>query len=204
VQELVLKAAHRLFAEQGYHGTTTRQIAEEAGVGEPVLFRNFGSKAGLFEEAILKPFTQFLTDWVTVWDREPPATTDAEKIVRSFASGFYDVVEEHRELMRTLIAARVQGADEELDRISAAVSDKLADGLRVMRRALLDQGEPRNYTQLDPPLTVAVTAGAVMSMVLLDDWLFPSHERRPSKKRQIEELTQLFLHGIAHRGPSKA
>ncbi len=78
VQDLVLKAAHRLFASQGYHGTTTRQIAEEAGVGEPVLFRNFGSKAGLFEKSILDPFTQFVDEWVKMWDREPPASTDPE------------------------------------------------------------------------------------------------------------------------------
>jgi AcrR family transcriptional regulator len=202
VQDLVLKAAHQLFATQGYHGTTTRQIAEEAGVGEPVIFRNFGSKAGLFEKAILTPFTEFINGWVVLWDREPPASTDPEKIVRSFVTGFIDVVDEHRELIRTLIAARVQGGDSELGRISAEVSDSLADGLRVMRRALLDQGAARDYKRLDPPVTVAVSAGAVMSMVLLDDWLFPAHERRPSRARQIDELTQMLLHGIAHRDMS--
>ncbi len=111
----------------------------------------------------------------------------------------YAVVDEHRDLIRTLIAARAQGGDSELQRIAAEVSDSLADGWRVMRRALLDQGEPRHYTRLDPPLTVAVSAGAVMSMVLLDDWLFPSYERRPSRARQIDELTLMLLHGIAHR-----
>jgi hypothetical protein len=80
------------------------------------------------------------------------------------------------------------------------VSDKFAEGLRIMRRALLDHGEPRHYDRLDPPLTVAVSAGAVMSVLLLDDWLFPGRERRPSRKRQIDELTQMLLHGIAHRG----
>ncbi len=199
MRDLVLRAAHDLFATQGYHGTTTRQIAERAGVGEPVLFRNFGSKAGLFEQAILEPFTEFLSDWVVSWHREQPATTDAEKIVRSFVSGFFGVVEEHRELMRTLIAARAQGGDEELDRISAAVSDKFAEGLRIMRGALLDHGEPRHYRLPDPPMTVAVSAGAVMSIVLLDDWLFPHQERRPVKRRQIDELTQMLMHGIAHR-----
>ncbi len=200
VQDLVLKAADRLFTSQGYHGTTTRQIAEEAGVGEPVLFRNFGSKAGLFEQATLKPFTEFLANWVSSWEREQPATTDPEKIVRSFVSGFYGVVDEHRELIRTLISARAQGGDQDLDRISAAVSDKFAEGLRIMRRALLAHGEPRHYDRLDPPLTVAVSAGAVMSVLLLDDWLFPGRERKPSRKRQIDELTQMLLHGIAHRG----
>lgn len=199
VRELVLKAAHQLFTEQGYHGTTTREIAEEAGVGEPVIFRNFGTKAGLFEAAILKPFTEFITGWAANWDRRPPTSNDPEVITRSFVKGFYALVEEHRELLRTLIAARVQGGDSVLDQISVDVSQSLAAALRVMRRVLLAHGEPLAYKNLDPPMSVAVAAGSVMSMLLLDDWLFPAHERRPSKSRQIEELTQMLLHGIAHR-----
>jgi hypothetical protein len=117
------------------------------------------------------PPSSLLHDRVSSWEREQPATTDAEKIVRSFVSGFYGVVDEHRELIRTLISARAQGGDHELDKVSTAVSDKFAEGLRIMRRALLDHGEPRHYDRLDPPLTVAVSAGAVMSALLLDDWL---------------------------------
>lgn len=196
---MLLKTAYRLFSEQGYHGTTTRQIADESGVGEPVLFRHFGSKAGLFEAAILNPFTEFVSDWAASWDRKPPVSTDAQVITRSFVRGFYTVVEDHRELLRTLIAARARGGDVEFARIAAEVSERFADGLRVMRRILLQHGEPRDYKNLDPPLTVAVASGAVMSLLLLDDWLFPGHERRPSKRRQIDELTQMLLHGIAHR-----
>ncbi|MFM7530292.1 MAG: helix-turn-helix domain-containing protein, partial [Nodosilinea sp.] len=40
----ILKAALRLFAQQGYSGTTTRQLAEAAGVAEGTLFRHFESK----------------------------------------------------------------------------------------------------------------------------------------------------------------
>ncbi len=194
----MLKAAHTLFTAHGYHGTTTRRIAEESGVGEPVIFRNFGTKAGLFEEAVLKPFTEFIDEWATSWDRRPPGT-DPELIVRSFVRGVYGHVQEHRELLRTLMAARVQGGEKVLDKIAAEVSQQYADALRVMRRVVLEQGAARDYKRIDPPVTVAVAAGAVMSVLLLDDWLFPDHERRPSKSRQIEELTQMLLHGIAHR-----
>lgn len=198
MRNLVLKAAHKLFTARGYHGTTTKQIAEEAGVGEPVIFRNFGTKAGLFEEAVLKPFTEFIDEWASSWDRRTPST-DPELIVRSFVRGIYGHVQEHRELLRTLMAARVQGGEKVLDRIAADVSQQYADALRVMRRVVLEQGAARDYKRIDPPVTVAVAAGAVMSVLLLDDWLFPNHERRPSKARQIEELTQMLLHGIAHR-----
>lgn len=43
----ILAAAAELFAERGYTGTTTRSIAEHAGVNEVTLFRRFSSKQGI-------------------------------------------------------------------------------------------------------------------------------------------------------------
>lgn len=45
--ERILDAAARLFAERGYAATTTRAIAEAAGVNEVTLFRHFDSKRGV-------------------------------------------------------------------------------------------------------------------------------------------------------------
>jgi len=45
--EAILAAAADLFGERGYRGTTTRAIAERAGVNEVTVFRRFGSKQGL-------------------------------------------------------------------------------------------------------------------------------------------------------------
>lgn len=44
-------AATELFAERGYDRTTVRDIAMRAGVNQALLFRYFGSKEALFEEA---------------------------------------------------------------------------------------------------------------------------------------------------------
>jgi AcrR family transcriptional regulator len=48
----LLEVTARLFADHGWRGTTTRRIAEEAGVNEVTLFRHFGSKEALLGEAI--------------------------------------------------------------------------------------------------------------------------------------------------------
>jgi outer membrane protein len=48
----LLDAAARVYADVGFRGATTRRIADEAGVNEVTLFRLFGSKAALIEEAI--------------------------------------------------------------------------------------------------------------------------------------------------------
>jgi hypothetical protein len=33
-------------------------------------------------------------------------------------------------------------------------------------------------------------------LVLLDDWLFPRHQRRPGKARQIDEAARMLLYGV--------
>ena len=48
----LLDVTARLYAEHGWRGTTTRRIAEAAGVNEVTLFRQFGSKESLLLEAI--------------------------------------------------------------------------------------------------------------------------------------------------------
>lgn len=45
----LLLAASDLFAERGYAGTTTRAIAERAGVNEVTLFRRFENKLGILK-----------------------------------------------------------------------------------------------------------------------------------------------------------
>jgi AcrR family transcriptional regulator len=44
----LLEIACRLFSEGSYRGTTTADIAHEAGVTEPVLYRHFASKRDLY------------------------------------------------------------------------------------------------------------------------------------------------------------
>jgi outer membrane protein len=51
-RQQLLDAAARVYAEYGFRGATTRRIADEAGVNEVTLFRLFGSKAALIDEAV--------------------------------------------------------------------------------------------------------------------------------------------------------
>ena len=45
----ILQAAHDLFVEQGYHGTSMRQIASRAGIALGGLYNHFPSKEAVFE-----------------------------------------------------------------------------------------------------------------------------------------------------------
>ena len=80
-RQRILHAAARVYAQHGWRGATTRRIAEEAGVNEVTLFRQFGSKDALLDlmmhecSRIKQDATfpkepvhpeQELLDWVTV------------------------------------------------------------------------------------------------------------------------------------------
>ena len=47
-REQILNVATPLFARRGYQGTTTKQIAERAGINEALIFRHFPSKDDLY------------------------------------------------------------------------------------------------------------------------------------------------------------
>lgn len=55
----IVHAAGRLFASQGYHGTSTRQIAHLAGISENTLFRHFEDKESLFWATLRAHFATF-------------------------------------------------------------------------------------------------------------------------------------------------
>lgn len=68
-RDQILTVASNMFAIHGYHGTTTREIADGVGIRQPSLFHHFASKAAIME-ALLEA------------DLER-AVTAAERIARS-------------------------------------------------------------------------------------------------------------------------
>jgi AcrR family transcriptional regulator len=51
-RETILRAAAEVFAEAGYRAAKVSDVARRVGVTEPVIFQNFGSKAGLFAAVV--------------------------------------------------------------------------------------------------------------------------------------------------------
>ena len=86
----IIKAAGRLFAEQGFEATTTLQITKEAGATEPLLYYHFSGKDELFFTIIAATFDIYFTRLGTL-DRR--TRTQFEKIEDLIALHF-DLVKE--------------------------------------------------------------------------------------------------------------
>ena len=59
----LLESAARCFAENGYRGTTTAMIANEAGISEPIIYRHFKNKQALFIALIEKVADEVFENW---------------------------------------------------------------------------------------------------------------------------------------------
>lgn len=62
-REQLLDVAAELFSVKGYAGATTAQIAKEAGITEPIIYRHFKSKRDLFVALIERTGRQTLEQW---------------------------------------------------------------------------------------------------------------------------------------------
>lgn len=59
----LLEVAARVFAQRGYRGATTAELAAEAGVTEPILYRHFESKLDLFVTLIDEVGNEVIATW---------------------------------------------------------------------------------------------------------------------------------------------
>lgn len=92
-----MAAALRLMARSGYHGAKTRQIAQEAGVNEALIFRYFGSKKELLKALIEK---NRIEETTAPFDK--PKDYSLVSFLQAVAKSAFDVHEKNPDFSRLL------------------------------------------------------------------------------------------------------
>jgi AcrR family transcriptional regulator len=192
-RRLLLDSAREFFARQDYRSTTTREIAESAGVTEALLFRQFGSKAALFRETMVVPFISFVDDFGRTWQAVVPEETDEDELAGHFVGQLYDVFVEHQGLVLTLLASEALSDEEMTETGIGDIRQSLAVLGRISAEGMALRGMRSSHPDLAAYSTVAMIAG----MAALRSTYFGT--KQPSKKAIVEELTQAILHGFLHR-----
>jgi AcrR family transcriptional regulator len=77
----ILEAAVRVFADGSYRGVTTAEIAREAGVSEPILYRHFASKRDLYLAAVEHVWARVRS----CWEEAAEETRDPQELVKKLA-----------------------------------------------------------------------------------------------------------------------
>jgi AcrR family transcriptional regulator len=192
-RKLLLEAARDLFARQDYRSTTTREIAQAAGVSEHLLFRHFGTKAALFREALVQPFTSFVDEFARTWRSVDPEETDEKELTGQFCGQLYDVFVEHQGLLLTLMASEALSEEEKVD---AGIAD-IRRALTVLGQISAEGMHLRGLRSDHPDLPALSTVAMIAGLAALRSTYFGT--KQPSREVIVEELVQAILHGFLHR-----
>jgi AcrR family transcriptional regulator len=185
----VLASARRLFSLYGYGGTSTRDIANDAGVTAPAIYRHFGSKEGLFEAAVEEPLHAAVDGFLQDWEFLGPDRANNAAAARLYMKSLMSLLRDNRELITAYLHGRSHG-----DREESVLSHELSSVVERVESAITDQG----LVGVDVPVVVRCVTGMVLSLVLYDDFLFPPNDR-PSNDRILNEVVALTLRGIESR-----
>ena len=180
VRERLLDAAASLFAEQGFDGTTTREIASRAGVVEPLVFRHFGSKAGLLEAVVVEPLNEFVEQFTAHWQDEMRISGTLEPRVRDYVGQLYDVLADNRDVVANLLLSAEPTSD----------GEGLSAPLERLFETMCDVAQSGGYPG-DPAMRVRLTFGQIASLVVFDRWLW--REALPSRDEIVDALTEYMV-----------
>jgi TetR/AcrR family transcriptional regulator len=104
----VLDTACRVFARYSYRAATTAEIAREAGVTEPILYRHFASKQALYLACIE-------TAWQRVraaWDEAVTAEPDPRAWTQAMSNAFLDFKEQRSAVAQLWLRALTESGDD--------------------------------------------------------------------------------------------
>jgi AcrR family transcriptional regulator len=191
-RQLLLDAARGLFAERGFKGTATRDIAERAGVSEVMIFRHFGSKANLFQESVVEPFTTFMQEYIADYQSREHGKLSPEEEGRALYTGLFKVLRAEREALLALMAARQ--FDDLPATASAKVDAAFGQVLALLEEVVATEAEERQFSDFDLVPTVRVMFSMVLAVALHGDWM--GMGRTVSYDRVLDTMTQLTVRGL--------
>ncbi len=184
--QVILQAAHDLFVEQGYHGTSMRQVAQRAGVALGGLYNHFANKEAVFEAVFLAyhPYHQVL-----------PHLLDAqgdsvEEILRNAAQRLVDVVQERPDFMNLMFIELVEFRSAHA---RSLVNDLLPVGLQIAQRLLSVQ--PGRIRPIPPPMLVRSFLGLFFSYSFTEAILAPAMPL-VSPEETMRQFVDIYLNGI--------
>jgi AcrR family transcriptional regulator len=219
IRELLLGAAREVFGSKGYESASTSEIAKTAGVAHALLFRHFGTKAELFEQAVFEPFQAAIADVLRQWStygHEPhsPAVSSAD-----YVELVYTFLRENALLVAALAATphygeRVHGVETVgVETVgggivgtaggaagAAGIGDpSLSRLMDAVSTALETEAGVHGWGGIDIPIAARVAFCAVLGMTVFDSWVFPGGSRHPGERRIKNELASFLAAGLGGR-----
>jgi AcrR family transcriptional regulator len=183
----ILQAAQRLFAAKGFEGTTTRDLAQTAGVAEGTLFRHFANKKAILVEVATSGWVDILTDLLTELSEMGSYKAIAQVMRRRMWN-----LQKNADIMRVCFM-EVQFHPDLRDRIQTEVIDKMTDVAEAFFQTAIDKGI---YRQMDAKLGAKVFLGLFAIAGFSDSTLIEPNASPQEMQKMAEGLADIFLNGV--------
>jgi AcrR family transcriptional regulator len=176
-RQQILGVALELFADRGFKGTTTRRIADAAGITEACIFQHFADKDALYAAVLAHKADEWPTEpWYTELEALA-ASGDDEAVVRQVFTRILDRHEHDPHCLRLMVYAALE---------NHALSRRMqgAQGLRLYRflERFVVAGQHAGRFREGPPAVLARAVLAQPVLYILQRRLFrpawPGVERR--------------------------
>lgn len=196
VRALIAAAARGVFAEKGYAGATTREIAVRAGASEVLIFRYFGTKAAMFDEVIVAPFDRLIGDFLDA-HRDGEAMSGRRGGNEQFVRAIYPFLKANADLLQALAKssgdAAANGAPMHgLDNYFVRAAERIR--LLYMREGV--------EADVAPELSVRYAFGFLAAAILFKDWFFP--DGQPDEDVVTHALTRMLYKALSPLQPDQA
>ncbi|MBE9258701.1 MULTISPECIES: TetR/AcrR family transcriptional regulator [Aphanizomenonaceae] len=186
----ILQAAQRLFAAKGFEGTTTRDLAQTAGVAEGTLFRHFANKKAILVEVATSGWVDILTDLLTELSEMGSYKAIAQVMRRRMWN-----LQKNADIMRVCFM-EVQFHPDLRDRIQTEVIDKMTDVAEAFFQTAIDKGI---YRQMDAKLGAKVFLGLFAIAGFSDHTLIDPNASPQEMQKMAEGLADIFLNGVLEK-----
>lgn len=192
----ILEAARSGFAQRGYGATTMRDIADLAGVYEPMIYRRFESKAELFRRAVLEPLDAVIASYLDTFEAAESASTEDQ--VRAFVPPLYRIMRDERELILALLSAG-EFHDDELAGLDGSLSATLRSIIDRLEGHVAGEAARTPLPDLDASRALLISFGMVVGLGLLEGTIHPEGHADLGGEPLVEEMVKFTLYGVSAR-----
>lgn len=183
----ILQAAQKLFASKGFDGTTTRDLAQAAGVAEGTLFRYFSNKKSILVEVATSGWVDILTDLLTELSEMGSYKAIAQVMRRRMWNLHKNV-----DLLKVCFM-EVQFHPDLRDRIQEEVINKMTDVAEAFFQSAMDKGI---YRQTDAKLVAKVFLGMFAIAGFSNNTVMSPDASPQEMQAMAEGLADIFLNGV--------
>lgn len=186
-REKILEVGLSLFSKKGYIGTTTKDIAQCAGVAELTIFRHFSSKEKLFAEVINKySFLPTLKDLL-----QDIKDKDYREALSLIAENFLIRLSERRELIR-IMHSEIHLYPSKVKDIYHNVIDEMLRTLASYFRELQVKKYLRDF---NPEIAAKAFLGMFFSYFNAQQFLLRKKRASDNHNLIINEFVDIFIKG---------